>query len=545
MLDGGGEEVLWQTPVGGPVTHLATLPEVAVASTLGSGIAAYDERGRPLWEIEAEAPVGSLGTLLLGAEGRIVLGLRDSRLVVLGPEGQTLWGRTLSDPPGGAPVWQAAELVEGEKPVIIAGTGGDAPILALLSHEGEVLWRIRVPSAVGAVSAADLDGDGMVEILAGLADSQVLVLDREGCERGSVRAGLGITGLEADGDAVLVRADVVAWRLVGAPGEDGGTWLPPPAMVPTSGGGMAAALEGEGRPAREGEATLIFLGDVGLGRTMEAKLARYGPDYPWTGWGPLVSDAGLAVANLEGVLTTQGRPMDKSYLIRGHPYWAQSLEAAGFDLVTLANNHALDFGQEGLVETLDRMESMGIVAVGAGRTAQDARLPALFNLEGLRVAVLGYAARRWNGSVDVPETERIAWADPRLVREDVQAVGDESDLVVVLLHAGTEYASEPSADQVAVAHAAIDAGAGLVVGHHPHVTQTVERYADGLIVYSLGDAVFDIPRRDAMRGHLLRVIAGRDGLLGAELWPFWIEDAIRPRLLQDDQGKAKVKIVYP
>jgi poly-gamma-glutamate synthesis protein (capsule biosynthesis protein) len=118
-------------------------------------------------------------------------------------------------------------------------------------------------------------------------------------------------------------------------------------------------------------------------------------------------------------------------------------------------------------------------------------------------------------------------------------------MVVVLLHAGTEYAHEPSPDQVAVAHAAVEAGADLVVGHHPHVTQTVEQYKQGLIVYSLGDALFDIPRPAAMRGHLLRVHVTVRGLVGAELWPFWIEDAFRPRLLDNGYGAPRVKVIYP
>jgi poly-gamma-glutamate synthesis protein (capsule biosynthesis protein) len=161
------------------------------------------------------------------------------------------------------------------------------------------------------------------------------------------------------------------------------------------------------------------------------------------------------------------------------------------------------------------------------------------------VAVLGYAAARWNGSVDVPATDRIAWAEPEAVQADVRAVRDEADLVVVLLHAGTEYAADPSTDQVAVAHAAVDGGADLVVGHHPHVTQTVEHYRQGLIVYSLGDALFDIPRPAAMRGHLLRVLSTREGLVRAELWPFWIEDTIRPRLLDDGHSEPIVQVIYP
>ncbi len=162
-----------------------------------------------------------------------------------------------------------------------------------------------------------------------------------------------------------------------------------------------------------------------------------------------------------------------------------------------------------------------------------------------RVAVLGYAAARWNGSTDVPRTDRVAWATVEAVEADVRAVRDRVDLLVVMLHAGTEYASEPSPDQVTVAHAALDAGADLVVGHHPHVTQTIERYGDGLIVYSLGDALFDIPRPATMKGHLLRVHATPNGLSQVELWPFWIEDAIRPRLLDDGTGAPRYRVVYP
>jgi poly-gamma-glutamate synthesis protein (capsule biosynthesis protein) len=293
------------------------------------------------------------------------------------------------------------------------------------------------------------------------------------------------------------------------------------------------------------KAILVLLGDVVLGRSMESQLARYGPDYPWAGLEPLLQGADLAAANLECMLTTQGKPMDKSYLIRAHPRWGQTLVAAGFDLVTLANNHALDFGQAGLDGTLSTLQDLGVAAIGAGPSREAAHRPAIFNLNGVRVAVLGYAAARWNGSADVPATDQLAWAKPAAVQADVRAVRDQVDLVVVLLHAGAEYATVPSQGQVAVAHAAIDAGADLVAGHHTHVTQTVERYKQGLIVYGLGDALFDIPRSAAMQGDLLRVHATREGLTQVELWPFWIDDAIRPQLLDDGEGAPTFKVIYP
>jgi poly-gamma-glutamate synthesis protein (capsule biosynthesis protein) len=237
--------------------------------------------------------------------------------------------------------------------------------------------------------------------------------------------------------------------------------------------------------------------------------------------------------------------MDKSYLIRSHPDTGETLVEAGFDLVHLGNNHALDYGQAALDQTLSALEHFGIGWVGVGSSREMAHAADILDLNGLQVAVLGYAAARWNGSEDVPATDLITWAEPDAVRADVQAVRDRADLVIVQLHAGTEYSTSPSPDQVRVARTAIDAGADLVVGHHPHVTQTVERYKDGLIVYSLGDALFDIPRQAAMRGHLLRIHATEDGLVQAELWPFWIADSIQPRLLDDGDGEALYRIIYP
>jgi poly-gamma-glutamate synthesis protein (capsule biosynthesis protein) len=278
---------------------------------------------------------------------------------------------------------------------------------------------------------------------------------------------------------------------------------------------------------------------------MELQIDRYGAGYPWAGLAPLLRDADLAMANLECVLSTQGKALNKPYVIRAHPGTAQTLAAGGLDLVSLANNHALDYGDAALDETLSALSARNIGAVGAGRTADEARRPALLDLNGVRVAVLAYAGAYWQGTVDMPSSNRIAWGEPAVVADDVRAVRDKADVVVVVLHAGREYSRVPTVSQVAVAHAAVDAGADLVVGHHPHVTQTVERYGRGLIVYSLGDALFDIPLQGAMRGDLLRVQVTRDGLAQAELWPFWIDGEIQPWLLDDGHGVPRFEVIYP
>jgi poly-gamma-glutamate synthesis protein (capsule biosynthesis protein) len=559
FLDDEGE-LRWQADLGGPVSSIAALPDLALAATLDAArgrLRAFDPAGVEAWRFDAAAPVTNLGIVDVGAEpgtrpaAYILAGLQDGRLLALDNTGALRWQQTLDAAPGtepvaGGPLWHVADVTGDRAPEIVAGIGGAAPLLALLSAEGEVMWRISLSSPVAAITTLDLDGDGMVEILAGLASGEIQAYDGQGRYRASVHAGLSVWGLEAaDHGTALVLADVVAWQIAGVAGPGGASWLPPPAMLPDQLDLPLAMPPGTERVA--GEAILTFLGDVSPGRTVEAQLARYGPAYPWQGLAPLLHEADLAVANLEGVLTTQGRPLDKPYLLRAHPQWGQILVEGEFDLATLANNHALDYGQAGLDETLDTLHALHIATVGAGHSPEEARRPALHLAarNGVRVALLAYAAARWNGSVDVPATGCLAWAEPAAVQADVRAVRDQADVVVVLFHFGAEYAARPSSSQVAVARAAIDAGADLVVGHHPHVTQTVERYRHGLIVYSLGDALFDIPRMAAMQGDLLRVHITKGGLVQAELWPFWIEDAIRPRLLDDGQGGPQVQIVYP
>ncbi len=544
---GDSGEVLWQAGLDGQVSDIDALPGRVLAATLSGELAAFEGTGVEVWRLQLGAPVTGLGTAGKGADSLVLAALQDGRLVALSPDGTQRW-QQFQGPinPGGAgaaggPVWQPADLTGDSGAEIVVGTGGEESVLALLSASGEILWRRAVPSAVRALAALDLDGDGSREILAGLVSGEVQAYDAQGRLRGSLHAGLQIWGLHvAEDGTVLIRADVAAWRIVSEDGPRGRPWLQPPALLPPDHPILPTGAEGQ-----EGEAILVFLGDVAPGRSMEAQLERYGPAYPWEGLEPLFKEADLVTANLEGVLATRGSPMDKSYLIRAHPSTGQTLVAAGFDLVHLGNNHALDYGQVALDQTMGVLEDLGIGWIGAGSSPEMAHHPAIMDLNGLRVAILGYAAARWNGSEDMPATDLIAWAEQDAVQADVRAARDRADLVIVQLHAGTEYATSPSPDQVRFARAAIDAGADLVVGHHPHVTQTVERYRDGLIVYSLGDALFDIPRQAAMRGHLLRVHATSEGLVQAELWPFWIADSIQPRLLDDGEGGARFSVIYP
>ncbi|MGD8487953.1 MAG: CapA family protein [Anaerolineae bacterium] len=537
-LDTGGR-VRWRVGVGDPVSGLVAWDGLGLVATAGGLVFAFDAAGAEVWHYDAGAPIFELGLLDASASNLVLISTQDGRLLALDGAGSLHWQHDLGL---GAPVAHAVDLADPSAAGIAVGTGSDAPALALLTAQGKILWRVAVSAPVTAIDSLDLDGDGVFEILVGLADGQVQAFDPHGSLRSSVQAGLPVWHLAVEGpQSAFALADVMVRRIVASQGASGDPWLPPPTMV-------AAPPQDLPQVGTESQrvATLVFLGDVVLGRSMERQLERYGPTYPWQQMRPLLEEADLVAVNLEGVLATQGQSMDKSYLIRAHPRWARSLREGGIDLVTVANNHLLDYGQEALAETLDTLEREGIAFVGGGRSGQldQPHEPAVFAINGVRVAVLGYAAARWNGSADVPATGQIAWAEPAAVKADVQAAREQAPVVIVLLHAGTEYAAEPSADQIAVARTAVDAGAALVVGHHPHVTQTVEQYQQGLIVYSLGDALFDIPRPAAMRGDLLRVHIATDGVVQAELWPFWIEQAIQPRLLADDQGEPRFRVIY-
>jgi poly-gamma-glutamate capsule biosynthesis protein CapA/YwtB (metallophosphatase superfamily) len=240
----------------------------------------------------------------------------------------------------------------------------------------------------------------------------------------------------------------------------------------------------------------------------------------------------LAMVNLELPLTTVDQPADKAITLRADPGIAPSLREAGVDVVTVANNHALDHGPEGLFETVDVLKSSGIAAVGGGADLEQALQPALLSVNGLLVAVFGLASTLPPGYAATFQRPGIApirvlskflidsttldeqpgmspWVETEAVEEDVRracgeiaAVRDEADLVAVQIHWGVPNGwcaafQGPLADyQRPLGHALIEAGADLVVGHHPHTVHGVERYRQGLIAYSLGNFLFHSMSQD-------------------------------------------------
>lgn len=211
--------------------------------------------------------------------------------------------------------------------------------------------------------------------------------------------------------------------------------------------------------------------------------------YPLEKIAPLFRAADVGFLNLEGPLTDAGRWTGQFH---GSPTFADALRWAGVTVVSLANNHALDDGEEGLLQTIANVARAGVGSVGAGRDLAAARRPYIVERKGIRIGFLGYA-QEVNGGPDafaMPGKSGVAALDPRLIQADIRALRDQVDLVVVSLHWGTENHQETEPAQREFAHRVLDAGADAILGHHPHVPRGVEVYDGKPIFYSFGNLIF-------------------------------------------------------
>lgn len=315
-------------------------------------------------------------------------------------------------------------------------------------------------------------------------------------------------------------------------------------------------------PSVPREATLLFAGDTAEINAALPVLEVRGLLYPFGSTMDLVRAADLAVANVEAPITDGGTefPLYKDYVYKAPAASAQALADAGFDVLGFANNHALDWGADGLDDTLAGVARAGLAAIGAGRDAAEARRGVVADLGGIRVGLLAYCERQFLWDVYVDQFARARHpgvamaAEPDLDR-DVARLRARADLVVVSFHAGDNYAP-PRAAQLDWGRRAIDAGADLVVEHHPHVAQPVAMWRGRPILLSLGNYAFGTPGRfgrfraaDALDVGLLAVAHARRCDVGAafdrvELVPIVVHNErvrFRPEPLAGDELAATLE----
>lgn len=274
-------------------------------------------------------------------------------------------------------------------------------------------------------------------------------------------------------------------------------------------------------PARtSGPVTLAFAGDVHFADQVAALLEQ--PQTSLAELRPYLGSADLAVVNLETAITTRGTKQPKKYHFRAPPTALEALAAAGVDAVTMANNHAVDYGEVGLRDTLAAQAGSPVPVIGIGADARQAYAPALFDVRGTTLAVLG--------ATQVPDWTRATWpaADnrpgvalslpsARLVAA-VRAARARADVVVVYLHWGTNYIDCPDGDQRRVVSVLRRAGADLIVGTHAHRIQGSGWVGDTFVAYGLGNFVWYGSDEPDARTGVLTVTLDATGRAVEQTW---------------------------
>ncbi len=305
---------------------------------------------------------------------------------------------------------------------------------------------------------------------------------------------------------------------------------------------LSPILNEQKKKEEEKPVVLVAVGDVMLSRAVAGRMRVHGMDYPFTQMRKILSDADITFANLETSITPGRTIVNNEMTFRADPESAGALARAGFDIVSLANNHTTNFGQEGLLDTLRYLKENAIAYAGAGVDRTKAYAPAVIEKNGTTFAFFAYTyAPDVYGAGTSPTLPGIAGMDSARMAQDVATAKNAGNVVVVSMHAGDEYAPLPNDKQTVFAHTAIDAGASLVIGHHPHVVQPMERYKDGVIVYSLGNFIFDQITRETQEGALARIVFEKGRVTDISFTPVLIEDLARPRILEGEEGEVVVK----
>lgn len=252
---------------------------------------------------------------------------------------------------------------------------------------------------------------------------------------------------------------------------------------------------------------LLFAGDLVLSDNVESYVGE-NTQYVFEHWKP-GSESDVFMVNLEHPVTTRTERVEKKYNFKMNPKYLSTLAEGGIRLVTCANNHVADYGIEGVYDTMKYLDSVGVRYVGIGKDITDARRPTVIERKGWKLGFLAYF-----GGGDFAATPKRAGFAPRYARyivEDVQKLRKKADYVVVNFHWGVERAEHPEDWQVTLAHRVIDAGADLIIGHHPHILQGVERYRGKYIAYSLGNFVFGGNTQHTYNTAVLKVTVTGEG----------------------------------
>lgn len=321
------------------------------------------------------------------------------------------------------------------------------------------------------------------------------------------------------------------------PRREEGDWMQVPYLNNAS---NRQYLDNEGFTLETPQSHHIRAIQYGLDFETLEQMARY----PFQRVAPVLREADIAFANLETPLSDRAR---HNGAFRTPTAFADGLRWAGIDVVSTSNNHALDAEGEGLVDTKEALWRAGVGAVGTGIDLEDARRPFILERNGIRVGFLGYAQFVNGGSSNFAQPDRpgVAPLDPFLIEEDIGKLRDQVDYVVLSFHWAIENSQETHPKAREFAHRMVDAGADVILGHHPHVPRGLETYKGKVIFYSFGNLIFGHNHTYWMDNYLARLTLGADEIRRVEILPLAGRGTAlsQPYLLDGDEARALLEDV--
>lgn len=297
-----------------------------------------------------------------------------------------------------------------------------------------------------------------------------------------------------------------------------------------------------------GAVSFSAVGDLALHGQYDSLLREHGPYFAFEEVAPILNKSDIVFGNLESVLSACGNPNpDKRLCLRGNSSFIDGIRHAGFNVLSLANNHSFDFGADAYRDMYKLLQNNGIKSVGAGDDLENARTPLTMERSGIKVLFLAYSAADTNGFNEaLADKPGVAPLELEMIKKDISEHRDGADCIVVSLHWGEEFCHYPSPKQVTIAREIIDSGARIILGHHSHVLQGIERYHSGVIVYNLGSLIMSGPSGDYRyelqennrESMIFNCSISKEGIFDINIIPTWLDENLRPTVSDNLRAEA-------
>ena len=298
---------------------------------------------------------------------------------------------------------------------------------------------------------------------------------------------------------------------------------------------------------------LSAVGDLAIHGQYDELIEKHSPHVFFENIAGFFENSDVVFGNLESVLSPSGTPkLDKPLCLRGNPLFIEGLKYAGFNVLSLANNHSFDFGVDGYLDMKKTLESNGIHVVGGGRDINDSRSSLIIEKRGIKILFIAYSDEKTGGFNEACDNKPgVAPLNIEIIKEDIKKHRGSVNCIVVSLHWGEEFNHYPSPQQVADARTMIDSGADLILGHHSHVLQGIEKYKSGVIAYNLGSMMMSGPsgtydyvlQENNRESVILNCEISEKGISGISLTPVWLNNELYPVICKDSREKKILETV--